>query len=87
MSNLINKRAVRKLALSIANDMYPTTAMPDEYVDNDGRKWNYSRAMKASTNKKFKQVSGAFLEHINSLVRVQVESHIKKNPPRGATIK
>ena len=43
--------------------------------------------MQAGGVKKYKQVSASFLEHINSLVRVNVENYIKKNPPRGATVK
>ena len=87
MSNLINKRAVRKLALTIANEIHPKKNMADEYVDSSGKTWNYGRALRSSANKKYKQVSISFLEHINSLVRVEVEKYIKKNPPRGATIK
>tara|TARA_R110000824_G_scaffold245720_4_gene434830 strand:+ start:3043 stop:3312 length:270 start_codon:yes stop_codon:yes gene_type:complete len=87
MNNLINRRAVRKLALVIANEMHPQKTMSDEYVDASGRTWNYGRALASSANKKYKQVSISFLEHINGMVRVEVEKYIKKNPPRGATVK
>lgn len=87
MSNLINKRAVRKLALDIANNLHPQEGIPDTYTDSNGRVWNYSGAKKHASNKRYKQVSASFLDHINSLVRVNVEQFVKKMPNKGSTIK
>ena len=87
MSNLINKRAVRKLALDIANDMYGQLHLPDKSVDPSGRTWNFTGAKKQMKGKKYKQVSASFLEHINSLVRVNVENHIKNMQSTGSTVK
>lgn len=87
MSNLINKRAVRKLALTLANDKHAPEELQDIYVDSEGRKWDYSRALASTNTKKYKQVSASFLEHINSLVRVNVEQHIKNLSGKGSTVK
>tara|TARA_R110002167_G_scaffold9579_21_gene44372 strand:+ start:1310 stop:1573 length:264 start_codon:yes stop_codon:yes gene_type:complete len=87
MNNLINKRAVRKLALDLANDRHPIEDLKDIYVDSEGRKWDYARALASSNTKKYKQVSASFIEHINSLVRVNVEQHIKKMTGKGSTVK
>lgn len=87
MSNLINKRAVRALALSIANDMYGEITLPDNDTSSDGKVWKYTRAKSNMSGKKYKQVSAKFLEHIDSLVRVNVQQYIKKMQDRGTTIK
>lgn len=87
MSNLINKRAVRSLALSIANDMYGNTCLPDTATGEGGRVWNYTRCKQSMSGKKYKQVSANFLEHINQLVRVNVQEYIKKMQDKGSTIK
>lgn len=87
MSNLINKRAVRQLALTIANDIHGQLHLPDVSVDHDGRAWDFSGAKKQMHGKKYKQVSASFLEHINSMVRVNVEEHIKKMRATGSTVK
>ncbi len=87
MSNLINKRAVRRLALTIANELHPQDNLPKDYTDSTGKVWTYARASSMSKSKKYKQVSAAFLDHINGLVRVNVENYIKKMPNKGSTVK
>jgi len=83
----INKRAVRALALKIANNKYPLDEMPDQRVDSDGRVWNYARANKNRTKKRYTQVSAKFLEHVDLMVRNNVQSYIDKMPNKGSTIK
>ena len=83
----INKRAVRKLALDMANSKYPLDEMPDQHIDADGRVWNYAGAKKNRTTKRFKQVSTKFLEHIDLMVLNNVKSHIEKMPNKGSTVK
>lgn len=87
MSSLINKRAVRKLALDLANDMYSNVNLPDSAVSSDGTRWNYTRVKASRKGKKYNQVSLAFIDHINAMVRVNVQEYIKKNKPTGSTIK
>jgi hypothetical protein len=87
MSSLINKRAVRKLALTLANDIHGQLHLPDKTVDNDGRTWTFKNAKKQMDGKKYSQVSTIFLEHINSMVRVNVEEYIKNMKTTGSTIK
>lgn len=87
MSNLINKRAVRKLALEIANAQYPCESLPDTQTDTNGRVWTYKRCKESFTNKKYKQVSSKFLEHIETMVRVNMKQYIEKMDGKGSTIK
>lgn len=87
MSNLINKRAVRKLALTLANDMHANLSLPDNITDGDGRTWDFTGAKKEMKGKKYTQVSASFLNHIDSLVRVNAEEYIKKMRTTGSTIK
>ena len=87
MSNLINKRAVRKLALTIANDMYNNTTLPDTTTDSTGRVWDYRRTKNVTTTKKYRQVSASFLDHIESMVRVNMKEYIRAMPDKGSTVK
>lgn len=83
----INKRAVRKLALDMANSKYPLDEMPDKVVDSNGRLWNYSGAKSKRVSKRYKQVSSKFLEHIDLMVFNNVKSYIEKMPNKGSTVK
>lgn len=87
MSNLINKRAVRQLALTVANDMYGGSHLPDTSTDSQGKVWSYKRTKKLSSGKKYRQVSASFLDHIESMVRVNVQDYIKKMQDKGSTVK
>mgnify|MGYP006106339681 CR=1 FL=1 len=87
MSNLINRSAVRKLALVIANDLHSGSILPDNITDGDGRNWDFTGAKKEMKGKKYTQVSASFIDHINSLVRVNVEEYIKKMRNTGSTVK
>jgi hypothetical protein len=86
MSNLINKQAVRKLALMVANDKYSTSGLPD-IVEGAERTWDWTRAKKAKPYKKYRQVSLSFLEEINTSVRLLVQERINKLDGKGTTIK
>jgi len=87
MSNLINKQAVRRLALIIANEKHTDVGLPDSYADATGRQWNYTGAKKSYRGRKYRQVSAAFLEHMDSLVKVSISNYIDKMDNNGSTIK
>ena len=87
MSNLINKRAVRKVALDVANSMYSNVGLQDRVTDGDGKQWNYKRVNEMRTGNKYKQVSASFLDHIEAMVRVNVKEYIKKSKLTGSTVK
>ena len=87
MSNLINKRAVRAFALKVANSKYPAPELPDRYVDSTGREWDYTGAKKHGKKRRYTQVSGDFMQHIESLLRANIQAHIEKMDPKGSTIK
>lgn len=87
MSNLINKRAVRQLALTIANDLYGSIQLPDKSPGIDGKVWDYTRAKENMSGRKYRQVSSKFIEHINNMVRVNVQEYIKNMQDKGSTIK
>ena len=42
---LINKTKMRQTALIIANEMSPES-LPNTYVDNNGKEWDYRRVNK-----------------------------------------
>ena len=83
----INKRAVRKLALDMANSKFPMDDMPDEHVDSTGKVWNYAGAKKHRIARRYKQVSTKFLDYIDLMVRNNVQQHIEKMDNKGSTVK
>lgn len=85
--SLINKRAVRKLAMTIANEKYANKPPLTTAVDSTGRQWSYERALSLSTRKKYTQVSEEFFEMIEESVRNTIQDHLAKEPPIGKTIK
>ena len=87
MSSLINKRAVRALALKVANSNHRATELPDTYVDSTGRQWDYTGAKKHSKKQRYTQVSSSFMEHIESLIRANIIAHVNKMDPKGHTVK
>ena len=82
-SRLINKVATRKFILMAANDQ--SSDLPDVYTDTSGRQWNYSRCGKSI--KKFTSVSADFIEELDTDFRRMIVNKLKKNPPRGKTVK
>lgn len=84
--SLINKRAVRKLALSLANAKYPKDSIQNT-VDSQGRQWDYSRAQELSKKQRFTQVSSTFLDQIEAQVRVAVQKRIDAMTKAGKTVK
>ena len=84
--SLINKRAVRKLALQLANAKYPKDSI-DNCVDSQGRQWDYSRAQELSKKKRFSQVSSTFLDQVEAQVRVAVQKRVDAMSKAGKTVK
>ena len=84
--SLINKRATRKIILSLANSKYATKT-PDVSVDSTGRQWDYTRANIARKKGQFTQVSQQFLEDIDTHVRGYIETYLDRNPQKGKTVK
>jgi hypothetical protein len=84
MRRLVNKVALRKYALEIANDV-DMNIMPAGYVDSVGRQWDYGRCF--DNVKRYTSVSVDFYDVIDTQVKKMVIDHIKKNPPRGKTVR
>ena len=83
--SLINKKAVKKFTLNIANDRFSAN-LPKRMVDGQGREWNLSRCGQ-SASKRFTQVSQSFVDDIEAKVRNLIAEHIKKHPSIGKTIR
>jgi hypothetical protein len=84
---IINKTKVRRVALALANKHAgDTSALPDKYMDSDGKQWNYS-GCKKHPRKQYTQVSPEFYDTIDAKVRNLIENHIKSMPRGGNTIK
>ena len=84
--SLINKRAVRKLALDLANAKYPKDQIKN-CVDSTGRQWDYSRAQELSKKRRFSQVSSSFMDQIEAQIRVIITARIDAMPKSGKTVK
>lgn len=84
MSKLINRYATRRFILQVANESAPNT-MPAEKVDATGRTWDYSRCF--SNVKKYTSVSQEFIDGIDAELRNLIKDKLKKDPPRGKTVK
>lgn len=84
---LINKTKVRKIALAFANERANgETALPDKYVDSEGRQWDY-RSVKSCPKKQYTQVSPDFFDTIEAKVRNLIKDHINSMPRGGKTIR
>lgn len=82
---LINKTKVRKVALTLANELAPD-AMPDKYVDHNGKEWDYSRVNKMP-KKQYTQVCPDFFNTIEAKVLNMLKEHVKNMPKGGKTIR
>ena len=85
MKRLINKIATRKYILDIANEYCSVSSLPDKVTDENGRTWNYSRCNKGL--KKFNSVSQDYIEMLDVEFRKMIVQKLKKDPPRGKTVK
>jgi hypothetical protein len=84
---LINKTTVRKIALAFANERANReNALPDKYIDSDGREWNYKN-IKKIPKKQYTQVSPAFFDTIEAKVRNLIMDHINSMPRGGKTLR
>ena len=83
MKKLINKVATRKFILEIAN-ANASHAMEKEYIDSQGRTWDYSRCYK--TTKKFTSVGQDYLDSIDAEIKSLIRKKLKDSPPRGKTV-
>ena len=88
MSNyLINKQAVRRIALIMANEKFSDSSLPDVLTDSSGREWNWSNVKKVKPYRKYRQVSVNFIENINAEVRNIIKSKIDGLDGKGSTVK
>jgi len=85
--SLINKRAVRKIILNLANSKYSDYGLHDNAIDSTGKEWDYSRANTLRKNKKFTQVTQKLLDGLDVYLRIHIESHLDNNPQSGKTVK
>ena len=84
MGRLINKTNTRKFILMLANEN-AEHSLPPEYIDGEGRKWNYERCSK--NLKQFTSVSADFLDEVDREFRLLVQKKVQSTPLRGKTVK
>ena len=85
MKRLINKIATRKFILQMANEQSSMDKLPDKSVDSNGRTWHYSRCN--TDLKRFNSVSQEYIDVLDVEFRKLIVNKLKKNPPRGKTVK
>lgn len=85
MKKLINKIATRRFILDVANELCSVDSLPDKSVDSNGRTWNYSRCNTGL--KRFNSVSQDYIDMLDVEFRKLIADKLKKNPPRGKTVK
>lgn len=75
------------MALTMANDRFSNSSLPDVLSDSSGREWNWTNAKKAKPYKKYRQVSISFIDNLNAEVRNLIKSKIDKLDGTGSTVK
>ena len=88
-TNLINKRAVRKMLLDAANAKFPGGELQDTYTDSGGKEWDYSRANKlvSTKNKGFNRVSSDVFEAMEQWIKNRVRFLVNNIPYAESTVK
>ena len=88
-TNLINKRAVRKMILDAANAKFPPGQLQDTYTDSSGTAWDYSRAnqLMSTKNKGFNRVSSDVYSAIEQFLKNRLRFLISNIPHAESTVK
>lgn len=86
-TNITNKTKLKRFVLTIANETFSTSEMPDEVVDSNGRVWNHARSNAAKRGKRFTQVSQTLLDDIERDVRRMIINKIESSHQTGKTVR